>query len=115
MGVQVHNFGCRLNIAEGEAIRIAAADAGSVTIINSCAVTNEAVQKARQAVRRAAKARPDARIVVTGCAAQIERGRFAAMPQVSAVIGNREKRLAESYSGEGRVGDIFAPAPLLAP
>ena len=47
MGVQVHNFGCRLNIAEGEAIRVAAADAGSVTIINSCAVTNEAVQKAR--------------------------------------------------------------------
>src|ERR1700712_2737410 len=115
MGVQVHNFGCRLNIAEGEAIRVAAADAGSVTIINSCAVTNEAVQKARQAIRRASRLRPDARIVVTGGAAQIDPARFAAMPEVSAVVGNREKRLPSSYAGAGRVGDIFAPAPLLAP
>jgi threonylcarbamoyladenosine tRNA methylthiotransferase MtaB len=115
MGVEVHNFGCRLNIAEGEAIRLAAASAGPVTIINSCAVTNEAVQKARQAIRRANRARPGARIVVTGCAAQIEPGRFAAMPEVSAVIGNREKRLAASYAGTGEVGDIFSPAPLLAP
>ncbi|CAN5305708.1 tRNA (N(6)-L-threonylcarbamoyladenosine(37)-C(2))-methylthiotransferase MtaB [soil metagenome] len=115
MGVEVHNFGCRLNIAEGEAIRLAAGDAGALTVINSCAVTNEAVQKARQAIRRAARARPDARIVVTGCAAQIEPARFAAMPEVSAVIGNREKRSAVSYFGSGEVGDIFTPAPLLAP
>ncbi|MDB5715173.1 MAG: mtaB [Sphingomonadales bacterium] len=115
MGVEVHNFGCRLNIAEGEAIRLAAADAGSVTIINSCAVTNEAVQKARQAIRRAARLRPDARIVVTGCAAQIEPARFAAMPEVSTVVGNREKRLPSSYTGLGEVGDIMSPAPLLAP
>ncbi|MDB5701874.1 MAG: mtaB [Sphingomonadales bacterium] len=115
MGVEVHNFGCRLNIAEGEAIRLAAADAGLVTIINSCAVTNEAVQKARQAIRRTSRLRPEARIVVTGCAAQIDPARFAAMPEVSAVVGNREKRLPSSYAGAGRVGDIFAPAPLLAP
>jgi threonylcarbamoyladenosine tRNA methylthiotransferase MtaB len=115
MGVEVHNFGCRLNIAEGEAIRLAAADNGAITVINSCAVTNEAVQKARQAVRRAARARPDARIVVTGCAAQIDPARFAAMPEVTAVIGNREKRFASAYSGAGEVGDIFTPAPLLAP
>jgi threonylcarbamoyladenosine tRNA methylthiotransferase MtaB len=115
MGVEVHNFGCRLNIAEGEAIRLAAADAGAITVINSCAVTNEAVQKARQAVRRAARARPDARIVVTGCAAQVDPARFAAMPEVSAVLGNREKRLASAYRGAGVVGDIFAPAPLIAP
>jgi threonylcarbamoyladenosine tRNA methylthiotransferase MtaB len=115
MGVEVHNFGCRLNIAEGEAIRLAAADAGAITVINSCAVTNEAVQKARQAVRRAARTRPGARIVVTGCAAQIDPARFAAMPEVAAVIGNREKRLASAYSGAGEVGDIFTVAPLLAP
>jgi threonylcarbamoyladenosine tRNA methylthiotransferase MtaB len=115
MGVEVHNFGCRLNIAEGEAIRLAAKDAGAITVINSCAVTNEAVQKARQAIRRAARSRPDARIVVTGCAAQIEPARFAAMPEVSAVVGNREKRLPASYTGPGQVGDIFAPAPLIAP
>jgi len=77
MSVVVHNFGCRLNIAEGEAIRAAAAGAGPVTVINSCAVTGEAVTKARAAVRRAARARPDARIVVTGCAAQIEPETFA--------------------------------------
>jgi threonylcarbamoyladenosine tRNA methylthiotransferase MtaB len=115
MSVEIVNFGCRLNIAEGEAIRRAAADAGPLTVINSCAVTSEAVAKARTAVRRAARVRPDARIIVTGCAAQIEPARFAAMPEVSAVVGNREKRLPASYRGEGRVGDIFATAPMPAP
>ncbi len=115
MSVEVVNFGCRLNIAEGEAIRRAAAGAGPVTVINSCAVTSEAVAKARQAVRRAARSRPDARVLVTGCAAQIEPQRFAAMPEVAGVIGNREKRLAASYRGAATVGDIFAPAPAPAP
>jgi threonylcarbamoyladenosine tRNA methylthiotransferase MtaB len=114
-GVIVQNFGCRLNIAEGEAIRAATVGAGAMTVINSCAVTGEAVTKARAAVRRAARARPDARIVVTGCAAQISPQLFAAMPEVSAVVGNREKRTASAYRGTGSVGDIFAPAPLDAP
>ncbi len=113
--VIIQNFGCRLNIAEGEAIRAATLGAGSMTIINSCAVTSEAVAKARAAVRRAARARPDARIVVTGCAAQISPQNFAAMPEVSAVIGNREKRHAWAYRGAGTVGDIFVPAALPAP
>jgi threonylcarbamoyladenosine tRNA methylthiotransferase MtaB len=115
MSVDVVNFGCRLNIAEGEAIRQAAAGTGPVTVINSCAVTAEAVTKARHAVRRAARARPDARILVTGCAAQIEPERFVAMPEVSGVIGNREKRLPAAYRGAASVGDIFIPAPMPAP
>lgn len=98
MGVEVLNFGCRLNIAEGEAIRQAAAGAGEIVVVNSCAVTNEAVRQARQAIRRAAKQRPHARVLVTGCAAQIDPARFAAMPEVAGVLGNREKREAASYS-----------------
>ena len=93
MGVELINFGCRLNIAEGEAIRTAAQGAGDLTVINSCAVTSEAVRQARQAVRRAARARPDSRIVVTGCAAQIDHATFAAMPEVTSGVGNRSKRL----------------------
>ncbi len=117
MSIIVHNFGCRLNIAEGEAIRIAARDAGRVTVINSCAVTGEAVAKARAAVRRAARARPDARIVVTGCAAQIEPESFAAMPEVALVLGNREKKQAAAYRRNEKVavGDIFAAAPPAVP
>lgn len=116
MSTEVINFGCRLNIAEGEAIRRAAAGAGPVTVINSCAVTSEAVTKARHAVRRAARARPGSRILVTGCAAQIEPERFAAMPEVSGVIGNREKREPLSYQpfvpseARVRVSNIFTPA-----
>ncbi len=122
MTVEVLNFGCRLNIAEGEAIRAAAAGAGAVTVINSCAVTGEAVTKARAAVRRAARARPDARIVVTGCAAQIEPETFAKMPQVHAILGNREKKLAHFYAESGAkdglhraVGDIFTPVGAAPP
>lgn len=118
LSVDVVNFGCRLNIAEGEAIRRAALGAGPLTVINSCAVTTEAVAKARQAVRRAARARPDARILVTGCAAQIEPERFATMPEVAGVIGNREKKNALSYlpsAPEVAVADIFEPAKLTQP
>ena len=89
--VEVINFGCRLNIAEGEAMRAAHAGDDQLIIINSCAVTQEAERQARQAIRRAARRRPDARIIVTGCAAQIEPARFAAMPQVSAIIANADK------------------------
>jgi threonylcarbamoyladenosine tRNA methylthiotransferase MtaB len=108
MTVEVVNFGCRLNIAEGEAIRRAAGDAGPLTVINSCAVTSEAVSKARHAVRRAARARPGAHILVTGCAAQIEPETFAAMPEVTGVIGNREKKLTASYAP-------FVPSPSTSP
>lgn len=92
MSVEVINFGCRLNLAEGEAIRERMAGEDDLIVINSCAVTSEAERQARQAIRRAAKRRPDARIVVTGCAAETNAGAFSAMPEVSALLGNREKR-----------------------
>ncbi|WP_375204841.1 tRNA (N(6)-L-threonylcarbamoyladenosine(37)-C(2))-methylthiotransferase MtaB [Hyphococcus sp.] len=86
-------LGCRLNAAESETMRRLAAGAGvaDAVIVNTCAVTNEAVRSARQRIRRAKRERPDARIIVTGCAAQTEAHSFAEMPEVSAVIGNQEK------------------------
>src|SRR5205823_6405126 len=81
-------FGCRLNIHESEAIRAAAGelipagDAGELIIVNTCAVTEEATRQARQAIRRLKRERPSARIAVTGCAAQIEPARYAAMDEV---------------------------------
>jgi threonylcarbamoyladenosine tRNA methylthiotransferase MtaB len=97
-GPEVITLGCRLNAAESEAMRGLAAGRDDLIIVNSCAVTNEAVRQARKAIRAAAKRRPGARILVTGCAAQIDPGMFAAMPEVSAVVGNREKREASSFS-----------------
>jgi threonylcarbamoyladenosine tRNA methylthiotransferase MtaB len=117
-GVEVINFGCRLNIAEGEAIRAAANGNDDLIIINSCAVTNEAERRARQAIRRAAKARPDARIIVTGCAAQISPDQFSKMPEVSRVIGNIEKRDATQYglrNSRESVADIFGMRPSFRP
>ncbi|MBU0824741.1 MAG: MiaB/RimO family radical SAM methylthiotransferase [Alphaproteobacteria bacterium] len=96
-GVEVVNFGCRLNIAEGEAVRAAAVEAGArdTMIFNSCAVTDEAVRQARQAVRRALRERPGADVVVTGCAAELEAARFADMG--ARVVRNDAKGLAQSY------------------
>ena len=95
---EIVTLGCRLNAAESEAMRALAGDQDDLVIVNSCAVTAEAVRQARQEVRRAARRRPGARIVVTGCAAQVEPGRFASMPEVAAVIGNKEKWEASSFS-----------------
>ena len=94
---KVVNFGCRLNIAEGEAIRAAVEAAGrrDTIVFNSCAVTDEAVRQARQAVRRSLRERPGAEVVVTGCAAELEREAFAAMG--ARVVSNDAKGLAESY------------------
>jgi threonylcarbamoyladenosine tRNA methylthiotransferase MtaB len=92
LSVEVINFGCRLNLAEGEAIRARAAEQDDLIIINSCAVTAEAERQARQAIRRAAKRRPDARIVVTGCAAESSGAAFLAMPEVSGLLANRDKK-----------------------
>lgn len=83
-------MGCRLNLAEGESIRALLAGRDTI-VVNSCAVTNEAVKQTRQAIRRARRERPDAELVVTGCAAQIDPASFAAMPEVNRVIGNAEK------------------------
>jgi threonylcarbamoyladenosine tRNA methylthiotransferase MtaB len=90
-GPEIITMGCRLNAAESEAMRLLARDEDDLVIVNSCAVTNEAVRQTRQAIRKAKRARPGARVVVTGCAAQIEPETFAAMPEVSRVLGNREK------------------------
>jgi hypothetical protein len=88
-GSQLITMGCRLNFAESEAMRLLASGEDDLIIVNSCAVTAEAVRQTRQAIRKAKRARPEARVMVTGCAAQIEPGTFAAMPEVARVLGNR--------------------------
>ena len=95
----VITLGCRLNASESEAMRhlAAASDMEDVVIVNTCAVTSEAVRQAAQAIRKARRERPGARIVVTGCAAQIEPQRFAAMAEVDHVVGNAEKVRAETF------------------
>jgi threonylcarbamoyladenosine tRNA methylthiotransferase MtaB len=99
MSVDVVTFGCRLNAFESEVIRREAENAGlsEAIIINSCAVTNEAVAQARQSIRRLKRERPDARIVVTGCAAQTQAPMFAAMTEVDRVVGNDEKMRGEAW------------------
>ena len=101
-GPELITLGCRLNAAESETMRMLARDEDDLVIVNSCAVTAEAVSRTRQAIRRAKRARPDARIMVTGCAAQIEPERFAAMPEVSRVIGNSHKHDATSFRRSDR-------------
>ncbi|MGB1034969.1 MAG: tRNA (N(6)-L-threonylcarbamoyladenosine(37)-C(2))-methylthiotransferase MtaB, partial [Primorskyibacter sp.] len=93
-------FGCRLNAYETEAMKALAAEAGvqNVEVVNTCAVTAEAVRKARQDIRRLRRDRPDARIVVTGCAAQTDPDTFAAMPEVDLVMGNAEKMSPDTWA-----------------
>jgi len=103
MSVDILTLGCRLNAFESEAMRRLAGQAGldDVIVVNTCAVTAEAERQARQAIRKAARERPQARLVVTGCAAQISPEAFAAMPEVSQVIGNAEKMRAEIWRDLG--------------
>jgi threonylcarbamoyladenosine tRNA methylthiotransferase MtaB len=100
MGLDVVTFGCRLNAYESEAVRRTAAAAGldDAVIVNTCAVTAEAVRQARQAIRRLRRERPQARIIVTGCAAQTEPTTFAAMDEVDRVLGNGEKLDAAAWA-----------------
>src|SRR5712672_2132930 len=99
MSVEIVTFGCRLNSFESEVILREAEGAGlsDTVVINSCAVTNEAVAQARQSIRRLKRARPDARIVVTGCAAQTQAGMFADMAEVDRVLGNDDKMRGEAW------------------
>jgi threonylcarbamoyladenosine tRNA methylthiotransferase MtaB len=111
--VAIITLGCRLNAAESETMRALSAQAGltDAVIINTCAVTNEAVRQARQAIRRARRERPHAQIIVTGCAAQIDPAAFAAMPEVNRVIGNAEKLDARTFADAPervQVSDIMA-------
>ncbi|TGU86754.1 tRNA (N(6)-L-threonylcarbamoyladenosine(37)-C(2))-methylthiotransferase MtaB [Mesorhizobium sp. M00.F.Ca.ET.151.01.1.1] len=122
--IDVVTFGCRLNTYESEVMRreaesagLGALDGGAV-IFNTCAVTGEAVRQARQAIRKARRDNPAARIIVTGCAAQTEPEKFAAMDEVNLVLGNEEKLKANSYRAlpdfgvndteKARVNDIFS-------
>ncbi len=115
---RIVTFGCRLNTVESEVIRSAAGEAGltDAVIVNTCAVTGEAVRQARQAIRRARRDNPAARIIVTGCAAQTETSTFAGMPEVDLVLGNADKLKPGSYRPDAfgvdgfekvRVNDIF--------
>jgi threonylcarbamoyladenosine tRNA methylthiotransferase MtaB len=114
--VDIVTFGCRLNAYESEVIRTRAAEDGltDAIVFNTCAVTNEAVRQARQAIRKARRERPDARLIVTGCAAQIDPAAFAAMDEVDLVLGNAEKSQAGAYApaaaelGRVRVNDIMS-------
>jgi len=115
MSIDVVTFGCRLNTYESEVIRRNAAsaglgcrDAGDVVIVNTCAVTGEAERQARQAIRRLKRERPQAKIVVTGCAAQTSPDRFAAMQEVDRVVGNDAKMRVDAWT-EAR--GIFARSP----
>ncbi len=98
---EIITFGCRLNAYESEVIRGHVQEAGlqELIVVNTCAVTAEAERQARQAIRRARRRQPEARIVVTGCAAQISPEKFAAMEEVDLVLGNIEKLASESWAG----------------
>jgi threonylcarbamoyladenosine tRNA methylthiotransferase MtaB len=98
-GNQVVTFGCRLNIFESEVIKKSLQKSGekNATIFNSCAVTSEAERQLRQSIRKERKKNPDKKIIVTGCAAQINPGFYANMPEVDAVLGNKEKLESKSY------------------
>ena len=118
MSAEILTFGCRLNAYESEIMRGHAEGLENTIIINSCAVTAEAERQVRQAIRRARRNSPDARIIVTGCAAQIDPQRYAAMTEVGLLLGNGEKLAPDAFAGNQRVrvGDIMtarATAPHL--
>ncbi len=113
-GLEVITMGCRLNAYESEVMRTRARAAGLTEgiIVNTCAVTGEAERQARQAIRRARRHNPEATIIATGCAAQLDPAGYAAMPEVDRVVGNREKLTLEGLAPEAdapiAVGDIMA-------
>src|SRR3954447_4384733 len=108
MTVETITLGCRLNFAESATIARSAPAGEDWIVVNSCAVTNEAVRQTRQAIRRAHRQRPDARILVTVCAAELDPGTFANMPGVSRVAGNAGKLSSLAAN------DVMAPSGLLA-
>ena len=112
MSVEVVTFGCRLNAAESEVIRREAERAGfrDTVVVNTCAVTAEAVRQARQTIRALRRERPQAKIVVTGCAAQTEPQTFVDMPEADRVIGNAEKLSAAAWAKARQAFDV-ADAP----
>lgn len=120
-GPEIVTLGCRLNTFESEVMRGLADGLDGAVIVNTCAVTAEAERQARQTIRRIRRERPDARIIVTGCAAQLHPERFAEMPEVDRVLGNAEKLDAALLRDEetgASVSDVMrgldAEAPLIA-
>ena len=117
MSVEVLSFGCRLNAAESEAMRRQAEAAGrtDLLLVNTCAVTAEAGRQARKAIRAAVRANPAARVVVTGCGAQVETDAYAAMPEVAEIVGNRRKLDPATWTVPApervRIDDVMAPGP----
>ncbi|MCV9940010.1 tRNA (N(6)-L-threonylcarbamoyladenosine(37)-C(2))-methylthiotransferase MtaB [Boseaceae bacterium BT-24-1] len=113
MAVELVTFGCRLNLVESETIERQALAAGlsDLAVINTCAVTAEAVRQAGQAIRRLAREKPERPIVVTGCAAQIEPARFAAMPEVARVLGNTEKLDMANWRALASSNSLRAASP----
>ena len=114
MSIDIVTFGCRLNASESDVIRAEATAAGldNLVVLNTCAVTAEAVRQARQSIRAHARARPDARIVVTGCAAQTDPASFAEMTEVDRVIGNDDKLSAGAWAATRLA--LGTPAPATA-
>src|ERR1700737_1144378 len=110
MTIEVVTFGCRLNAFESEVIAREAENAGlsDTIVINSCAVTNEAVAQARQSIRRLKRERPEVRIVVTGCAAQTQSAMFAEMAEVDRVVGNDDKMRIEAWRAARTALDVAA-------
>ena len=111
--VEVVTFGCRINSFESEVLKEKFKDSDNLIIVNTCAVTGEAERQCRQAVRKLRKEHPDAKIVVTGCAAQVNPQKFAEMPEVDLIVGNKEKAEIEKYlnseiNEKTVVGDIFS-------
>jgi len=109
LSAEVISLGCRLNIAESETIRALLAGEPDVIVVNSCAVTAEAVRQTRQAIRKARRARPDARLLVTGCAADIEREQLAAMPEVDGLVANAAKLDPRAWNAPAQQ-KLVAPA-----
>jgi threonylcarbamoyladenosine tRNA methylthiotransferase MtaB len=116
MAVDIITFGCRLNASESEVIAREAASAGltDTIIINSCAVTNEAVAQARQSIRKLKRERPGARIVVTGCAAQTQAEMFADMAEVDRVLGNHDKMRGDAWRATAAALDAGTRDPDIA-
>jgi len=104
VSVEVISLGCRMNLAESEGLRAMLAGSSDLVVVNSCAVTAEALRNTRQAIRRARRARPAARLLVTGCAAETDRAAIAAMPEVDGLVANQTKL-------DPRVWNTPAPQP----
>jgi threonylcarbamoyladenosine tRNA methylthiotransferase MtaB len=108
LNAHVVSLGCRLNLSESERIRAILAGESETVVINSCAVTNEAVRQTRQAIRRARRERPSARLLVTGCAAEVERDALAAMPEVDGLVPNAAKLDPRAWNAGAPVAPVSA-------